>query len=186
MKKMLAAAFASIVLIALTGSSFAEEMKSPKPIVVKDKVTVKATVEAIDHTNRTVALKGPKGNIVTLTVDEAVTRFNTMKVGDTVTAEYFESVAYEIQKPGTVAAPDTLTAAGTKIPGVKPGGTVTNTSVTTVTITAIDMATPAVTVKTSDGAIMSFRVRHKENLDGVKVGDRVQVTQTAALMIAVD
>jgi hypothetical protein len=54
-----------------------------------------------------------------------------------------------------------------------------------VTITAIDHETPAVTIKTSDGAIQSYRVRNKKNLEGVKVGDKVQVTKTAALMIAV-
>ena len=47
----------AILIEALTGAVLAAEVKTPKPIVVKDKVTVKATVEAIDHTNRTVTLK---------------------------------------------------------------------------------------------------------------------------------
>ena len=38
---------------------------------MKDKVTVHATIEAIDSTNRTVVLKGPKGDLQTLVVDEA-------------------------------------------------------------------------------------------------------------------
>jgi hypothetical protein len=183
MKKMLAATL-GLAFVTIVGR-FAQASETPKPIVLKDKVSVKATVEAIDHTNRTVTLKGPKGNLVTLEVDPAVTRFDAMKVGDTVSAQYYESVAYEIQKPGAVAAPDTVTAGGGKISGDKPGGAVMEKSVTTVTITAIDLATPAVTIRTSDGAIESHRVRDVKNLEGVKVGDKVQVTQTAALMIAV-
>jgi hypothetical protein len=186
MKNKLPVAFVCALCLALAGSVPAEETKTPKPVVVKDKMTLKATVEAIDHTNRTVTLKGPKGNLVTLTVDEAVTRFDAMKVGDKVTADYYEQVVYEIQKPGATAAPDSLTAAAGKTSGAKPGGAVVASTVTTVTIMAIDHETPAVTIRTSDGAIQSFRVRNKKNLEGVKVGDNVQVTETAALMIAVE
>jgi hypothetical protein len=186
MKKLIAATSVVAVIVALTGLSVAGEATTPKPIVVKDKVSVTATVEALDKTNRMVTLKGPQGNLVTLAVDESVKRFDAMKVGDKVKADYFESVAYEIQKPGAVAAPDTVTTSGGKITGEKPGGAIMETHVTTVTITAIDKETPAVTIKTSDGAIQSYRVRDRKNLEGVKVGDKVQVTKTAALMIAVE
>jgi hypothetical protein len=54
-----------------------------------------------------------------------------------------------------------------------------------VTIQAIDLATPAVTVKTAGGDILSVRVRHKQNLKNVKVGDVVVVTHTKALVISV-
>jgi Cu/Ag efflux protein CusF len=183
---MFAAAFVVAAVMATTVSVLATEPTAPKPIVVKDKVTVKATIEAIDTTNRTVTLKGPKGNLLTLTVDESVDRFNAMKVGDRVKADYYESVAYEVQKPGAAAPPDTITAGAGRLSGEKPGGAVMETTVTTVTIEAIDLETPAVTIRTSDGATQSFRVRKRKNLEGVKVGDRVQVTQTSALMIAVE
>jgi hypothetical protein len=164
----------------------AADTAAPKTISVHDQVTLKATVEAIDHTNRTVDLKGPKGNVVTLEVDPSVTRFDAMKVGDVVTVHYYESVAYEIQKPGTPAAPDTITDSAGKLSGEKPGGGAMVRSVRTVTIEAIDMATPAVTIKTADGQKISLRVREKNHLAQVKVGDKVKVTETAALMISVD
>jgi len=192
MKSMLAAAFV-IAAVASTGVSVraaAPEAKAapatPKPIVVKDKISVTATIEAIDKTNRTVMLKGPKGNLLELTVDESVTRFDALKVGDTIKADYYEQVAYEVQKPGAPVAPDTVTAGGGKLTGEKPGGAVMRQTVTTVTIMEIDMETPAVTIRTSDGQILSFRVRKRQNLEGVKVGDKVQVTQSSALMIGVE
>jgi len=192
MKRILAAVFVLAAVATMGVSALAAEPEAkaapatPKPIVVKDKITVTATIEAIDHTNRTVTLKGPKGNLMDLTVDEAVTRFDALKVGDTVKADYYEQVAYEVQKPGAPVAPDTITAGGGKLTGDKPGGAILKQTVTTVTIMAIDMETPAVTIKTSDGSIQSFRVRKRKNLDGVKVGDKVQVTQTSALMIGVE
>jgi hypothetical protein len=183
---MFAAVFAVAVVMATTVSVLAAEPTAPKPIVVHDKLTVKATVEAIDKTNRSVTIKGPKGNLVTLTADEGVTRFDALKVGDKITAEYYESVVYEVQKPGAAVAPDTITTGEGKLTGEKPGGAVTEKTVTTVTIEAIDMETPAVTIRTSDGSVQSFRVRKRKNLEGVKVGDKVQVTQTSALMVSVE
>ena len=186
MRKSLIAAFAAALFIAVTGSALADETPAPKPIVVKDKVTVKAVVESIDRASRTLTLKGPKGEPLTLVVDESVTRFDNMKVGDTVNAQYFESVAYDIKRPGAPVPPDTVTDSGGKFSGEKPGGALMTKTVTTVTIQAIDLATPAVTVKSSDGQISNHRVRERKNLIGVKVGDQVTVTQTAALMIAVE
>ena len=189
MKRTLAAAFVVAAVATADVSVFAAEPEAsatPKPIVVKDKITVTATIEAIDKTNRTVMLKGPKGNLLELTVDPAVTRFDALKVGDTVKTDYYEQVVYELQKPGAVAAPDTVTAGGGKLTGAKPGGAIVKETVTTVTIMAIDMETPAVTIRTSDGQVLSFRARNRKNHEGVKVGDKVQVTQTSALMIAVE
>jgi len=192
MKRILTAVFV-LAAVATTGASArAAEPEAKavpaahKPIVVKDKITVTATIEAIDKTNRTVMLKGPKGNLLELTVDPSVTRFDALKVGDTVKTDYYEQVVYEVQKPGAAAAPDTVTAGGGKLSGEKPGGAVMKQTVTTVTIMEIDTETPAVTIRTSDGQVLSFRVRNRKNLEGVKVGDKVQVTQTSALMISVD
>lgn len=186
MKTTFAALGPFALFVALTGSALAAETAAPQPIVVKDELTVKATVAAIDHANRTVSLRGPEGNVVTLVVDDNVTRFDQLKVGDTVTAHYYESVAYQILKPGIPAPPDTVTDGGGKFVGDKPGGVVVSKSVRTVTIEAIDLATPAVTVKASDGTVASYRVRHVEYLKDLKVGDQVTIRKTAGLMIAVD
>jgi ABC-type Fe3+-hydroxamate transport system substrate-binding protein len=189
MKSTRVAALASFLFISLTGLALAADPAAPaaqKPIVVSDKVTVKATVEAIDHTNRVVALKGPQGNIVELSVDDSVKRFDNLKIGDVVTASYYESVAYDIKKPGTPVGVDTITTQNGKYTGAKPGGGVTDTTVSTVTITAIDASIPAVTFRTSDGAIETRRVIHTQYLKDIKVGDVVVVTKKKALMISVE
>jgi len=55
-----------------------------------------------------------------------------------------------------------------------------------VTIKAIDLSIPSVTITTEDGSTMSFKVEDKKNLTGVKAGDKVQITYTRALAISVE
>ena len=186
MKTTCAAALASALMIVAAGSAVASDAPPAKPIVVSDKIAVKATVVAIDEATRMVDLKGPQGNIVHVYADEAVTRFPNLKVGDIVNATYYESVAYDIKKPGTPAALDTVTTQTGKYTGAKPGGGVTETTVSTVTITAIDPSVPAVTIRTNDGQIQNFRVRNPQYLKDVKVGDVVVVTKKQALMISAE
>ncbi len=177
------------LVLAVTGAAAApaaDETKQPKPITVSEKVTMKATVEAIDKTNRLVTVKGPKGQIVALAVDESVQRFDQIKVGDQITAKYYESVVVEIHKPGDTPKPDTMVAGVGTLEGTKPAGGVAAQTVTTVTIEAIDLDTPAVTVKKADGTSLSFRVKHKKYLKEVKVGDQVTITQTSGLMVEVE
>jgi len=171
--------------LALSGVALAEESKQPKPIKVSDKVTVKATVEAIDKTNRTVTLKGPKGNLITMPVDDAVQRFDQLKVGDVITAKYYESVVVEVQKPGAAPVADATMGGIAALPGAKPGGAGATQTTTSVTILAIDPETPAVTIRASDGSELSFRVKNKKYLKDLKVGDTVMITQTQGLMIEV-
>ena len=67
----------------------------------------------------------------------------------------------------------------------KPGGTISQTQVATVTIASIDMTTPSVTVTTQDGKTISMLVHDPANLTGLKVGDVVQITYSQALAISV-
>jgi hypothetical protein len=60
---------------------------------------VTAKVEAIDPQKRTVTLRGPQGNVVTLKVDEQAKKFDHVKVGDEVVVRHTEAVAITAQKP---------------------------------------------------------------------------------------
>jgi len=57
-------------------------------------------IEAIDKTARLVTLKDKDGEVETIYCGPEVKRFDELKVGDTVTFRYHESVAYAIRKPG--------------------------------------------------------------------------------------
>jgi Cu/Ag efflux protein CusF len=157
-----------------------------KPVTESAVAEVTATIEAIDHANRVITLKDKDGNTETIMAGPQLKRFDELKVGQKVTFRYHESVVFQIRKPGEAAAP---TAAGQETlvrgEGAKPSATVSRQDTATVTVKSIDLATPAVTVATGDGHLLSMKVNDKKNLDGVKVGDRVEITYTQALAIAV-
>lgn len=145
---------------------------------------VTAKIVAIDPDSRIVTLQDAQGNVDSLKVGPAVTRFDALKVGDTVTFRYQESVAYQIAKPGT-AAPASQAPAMVPAPGTKPGGTLSRTLTALVTVEKIDATVPSVTVKTQDGHTITMLVNDKANLTGVNVGDMVQITYSQELTISV-
>jgi Cu/Ag efflux protein CusF len=148
-------------------------------------VEVTATVEAIDHANRIVTLRNADG-VVELGVGPEIKRFDELKVGDKITFTYMESVLAEIHK---AAASDKGPASSdpqvTRGKGPRPSGMVSQTQKATVTIQAIDANVPSVKVQTADGQSLSFKVQDKAKLTGLKVGDKVDITYTEALMVSV-
>ncbi len=152
----------------------------PKPIT--DSVTVTATVEAIDKTNRLITLKGPEGKLVTVSADTAMKRFDQLKVGDRIRATYYESLAISVRKPGDPAPKAYDTAYG-RLPGDKPGATGVIKETVTVTVLAVDKPNKSVTVKRQDGSELSMRVENPEYLAAVKPGDTVDVTYARGLLL---
>jgi Cu/Ag efflux protein CusF len=148
-------------------------------------VTETAVIVAIDSTHRLITLKGDNGITETLYAGPEVQRFSELKVGDKVTFKFQESVCYAIQQPGD-KPPAREKSAVVRSAGPKPGGTISQEMTTVVTIQAIDLSVPSITVKTEKGEIMSFKVEDTSNLTGVKVGHKVQVTYTLALAVSVE
>ena len=136
-------------------------------------VTATFTIAAIDHAARIVTLMDKNGNYDEILCGPDVQRFDALKVGDTVTFTYVESVVSAIHRPepGTPAKP-AASAGITRTPGASPGGTVSQQKTVLVTIAAIDAKTPAVTITTEQGHKMSFKVENAKNLEGYKVGTR--------------
>jgi Cu/Ag efflux protein CusF len=178
MKKTLAAL---AVVAALPALALAQ-----KPVTQTDAVELTTKIEAIDHTARLLTLKDPDGTMETIYCGPEVKRFDELKVGDTVTFKYYESIAYAIRKPGQPSGlPAPSGPSVTRSQGPKPGGTIAKQETATVTLKAIDPKVPSVTVLTEDGRTTSFKVDDKKNLEGVKVGDKVEITYTQAVMVSV-
>jgi len=149
-----------------------------------ESVTMKASIEALDKTARTLTLKGPRGNLVTLQAGQDFKRFDQLKVGDVVTATFTLAIAARIRKPGDPEpkeVKESLTPLTEKV-----GAKAYAEQTITVSIEEIDRTAPSVTVKTSDGRVLSFRVKNAANLQGLKVGDQVDVTVGLGLLLSVD
>ena len=76
--------------------------------------TETATVEAIDHGRREVTLKEANGLYSTVMVPADNKKFDTIKVGDKVTARYYDNVVIRVKHPGEKSV-DSDTAAVTGV-----------------------------------------------------------------------
>jgi Cu/Ag efflux protein CusF len=145
-------------------------------------VTTTVTITAIDQATRSITLRAANGDEDTFTVGPDVRRFNELKVGDRIRATYHESLVFQLRKPGETSTPSGGTVAGGRIREV-PGGAMGAQQTTTVTVKAVDMSAPSITVVTSDGRTMTRKVQDRKNLEGVNPGDRIDVTYTQALIV---
>ena len=160
-------------------------LASAQPSVTKSNtVRGTATIQAIDSTTRSITLKTKDGSEETFKAGPEITRFNELKVGDTLEVTYVESLVMRVQKPGEAPAATTGDAAMTRNAG-RPGATLGAQVSTTVTVKAVDLAVPSITVLTEDGRTVTRKVEDKKNLNGVKVGDKIAITYTEALLMSV-
>ena len=170
-------------MIALLGLAFIAAPAHAQ-ISESESVTMRASIEALDKTARTLTLKGPRGNLVTLQAGEDFKRFDQLKVGDVVTATFTLAVAARIRKPGDPQpkeVKESLTPLTEKV-----GAKAYAEQTITVSVEEIDRTVPSVTVKTPDGRVLSFRVKNVANLKDLKVGDQVDVTVGLGLLLSVD
>jgi hypothetical protein len=167
----------------------------PSPGVLsqmKTMVTKTATVDAIDATSRTVTVSFPSGLSEVVSVGPDVKRFSEVKVGDKIEMRYYESVVLQIRKPADAgsgapsASPTTSdSSAATAGTGPRPGGTAARQRKATVAVLAIDRAAPSITVKTTAGHTVTRKVNDAKNLDGLAVGDKIDITYTEAMLVHV-
>ena len=147
-------------------------------------VEITATVTKINHKTRAVTLKASDGQEYSFVAGDAVKNLAQVKTGDVVTAAYTEALVYEVKKGGK-AGTETAVAGGTAASGKKPAGAIGQQTTVTVKIAAIDAKVPSVTFKGPAGNTRTLKVLHPEKLQGVSVGDTVEITYTEALAIKV-
>ena len=147
--------------------------------------TETATVEAIEASSRTITLKKPDGTFVQTVAGPDIKRFAEIKVGDKVNARFYENVVVRMKRPGE---PDVDSSTGGTTPSqqVLPGGTRATQRTVTATIAAIDMNTPTITFTGPNGWKYTSRVQDKAILANVKVGDRVDVVWTDAMLLSIE
>ncbi len=145
--------------------------------------TMTATVESIEQASREVTLKKPDGTYVVVAVPESVDRFSQLKIGDKVTAHYYENMVLRLKAPGEKDV-DAGAASRTPAAGAKPNGTLATQRTITATITDIDRSVPSITFSGPNGWKYSSRVEDKKALAKVKVGDKVDITWTEAMLVS--
>lgn len=189
MKKLLVLLTAVVFGTTLAFGAMAGEKgkdKDAKPSGIKERaLEMTATVQAIDLAKRVVTLKGEKGNVFDLKVGEEAKNLPQVKVGDLVTIKYYESLAFEVTKPGQAVAVGATAGVASAKPGEKPAGVAAGQVTITATVEAIDAKNHYVTLKDPEGKTKEIKVKDPKNLVNVKVGDQVAITYTEALGIEV-
>jgi Cu/Ag efflux protein CusF len=174
-----------MILAAAALAAFAAPAAAQTKTLPGEMKTATATVESIEKSTREVTIKDDKGLYHTIEVPKDNTRFDAIKVGDKVTARYYDNVVLRVKAPGEKDA-DSSTAGLTQSATAKPGGTVATQRTITATITEIDQKVPSITFTGPHNWKYSSRVEDKAALSKVKVGDKVDIVWTEAVMISLD
>ena len=114
-----------------------------------------------------------------------IKRFAEVKVGDKVNVRYYENVVIRLKRPGE---PDVAsgTRGTTGSEQALPGGTRAKQVTITATITAIDPNTPSITFTGPNGWKYTSKVQDTAALAKVKVGDKVDIVWTEAMLVSVE
>lgn len=157
----------------------------PEGEAVVSSTEVTATVVSVDQKTREVTLRKEDGTEYSFVAGDAVKNLAQVAKGDVVVATYTEAIAYEVKKGGQTVGAQTTVGAKAAEQGEKPAAAVGQKTTVTVTITAIDLKVPSVTFKGPQGNTRTIKVRYPEKLQGVNVGDTVELTYAEALAIRV-
>lgn len=185
---MFAIVLGAVSLACSTTHETASSQPPPSGVISEGTVTATATVEKIDVAKRLVTLRNADGQLVELQADESVRNLPQVKKGDRVVVTYFESLAYEVSKPGGAATPGTTGAkqVARAEPGSKPGAVAARQVEVTSTIEAIDKKASMVTLKSAEGKSTPIKVKDPSRLDHVRVGDLVTLTYSQAIAVKVE
>jgi hypothetical protein len=171
-------AAAALVAIATTASAQTKTIRS-------EMRTETGTVEAVEVASRTFTIKKADGTFVTVVAGPEIKRFEEVKVGDKVNARYYDNVVVRLKKPGESEV-DNAAKATTGSEQALPGGTKAKQRTITATISAIDPAVPSITFTGPNGWKYTSKVQDTEALAKVKVGDKVDITWTEAVLVSVE
>ena len=180
--------FAVLGLALITNIVMGQSGEERRPPRAKwNRVVIEARVEAIDMEKREATLRGPNGNLLSVVVDERVTRLKEIEVGDIVSAEYWEFIVAEFRNP-TPEEEETpllvLTEAGKAPEGMPPGAAVGAVVQAVVTIEIINRPDMEVTIKGPRGNYLSIAVADKALIERLHVGEVVIMTYGEAVVLS--
>jgi Cu/Ag efflux protein CusF len=152
-------------------------------------VSVAATVKTINQETRQVTLADELGKETSFVVDKRVERLGEISVGDTVTADYYLSLAFELREPTAEerANPLQIDQDSARAPKeVAPAGAAARVIKAVCTIEGLDRPTETVTLMGPLGGLNVVKVRDLAILPKLAIGQSVVVTYTEALVIALE
>ncbi len=148
--------------------------------VVTHETVTTATVDRIDQSARTVTLRTKDNTTQSLVVDPSVKEFDGLKTGDRVTVTWVESAVVQVRRGAKLAEVRDSTEEAKKA-----DPTVVQQVRGIVTVEDVDPQGLFITYRTADGRKMTRPVPDKKLVEGLRHGDRVEVTLTRARAISI-
>jgi hypothetical protein len=180
MKRLVVGLVAAAGLVAMAHPAVAQSKT-----VRSEMRTETGTIEAIDAASRTLTIKKADGTFVTTVAAPDIKRFDELKMGDTINVRYYDNVIIRVKQPGESEVLSGVKGT-TGSEQVLPGGTRAKQVTITATITDIDPAAPSITFTGPNGWKYSSKVQDTEALAKVKVGDKVDIVWTEAMLVSVE
>ncbi len=169
----------AIVLTTLAAGASAQVSKTVPGV----RETLTVTVDSIERASRVVTIRKPDGTYGVFSVPADVKRFDTLKVGDKITATYYENITLRLKAPGE--KPVDSETGGVTPSANRNAATAAVQRTITATITNVDMKVPSIAFSGPNGWNYSTRVQDKDTLAKVKAGDKVDITWTEAAIISI-
>jgi hypothetical protein len=144
--------------------------------------TTTAKVDRIERSSRVVTFRSDGNVLQDVYVDPSFTAFNDLRVGDVVTVRYTESVIVQLRPNARLTDVQDTTEQAKKAGDPN----VVQQLKTVVTIENIDSQGLFVTYRTSDNMKAVRHVQDKKLLEGIRPGDRVEVTVTRARALSIE
>jgi hypothetical protein len=147
--------------------------------------TMTVVVEGIEQSTRSVTVRKPDGSHEMFNMPKEIKRFDTLKVGDRISATYYDNVVLQLKQPGSK---DNNSSASSvrKADDGRAAVTASHQRTITATIVAIDPKVPTITITGPNGYKFTSKVQDREALSKVKVGDRLDITWTEAVVVSIN
>ena len=183
--------YLSIVALLLSATAIwaaDEDVMVEKPsFSASQSMTISAVVEAIDHETRVVTLRKPDGEAITFTASDEARNLGQVEVGDTLIAEYTETLSIVvIENEGMEANEAEVSAMARTDEGEMPGFAAMEARVITATVEEINLEMNTFKLKGPDGTVNEYVARNPENLKRAAVGDLVVISITESIAITVE
>lgn len=161
-------------------------------IPTSESATIQAKITAINPQTRVVTLREGSGTTVSVVAGPAV-RLNLLKVGDTVNAQYYRSVAFLVTRSrggnGTPSAPDNQIRQVLAQPVQAPGGVGISLTKISGTVVGVDLAAHSIdVVNPSGGGIYTIDVTDPSRiamLPQLQIGDTITAVISEALAVSI-
>jgi len=190
LSKSLRTIFASCVAIALVSAPvYAEETAPAEDTARVMGVSLEAEITAIDYETREVSLRGPQGNIITITAREQVARLEDFAVGDTIVTTYIASLEGELRTPTEeeLANPWVEVDGAAKAPeDVDPGVIAGRVIRAVCTLEGMNRLLGTITVKDPRGKYHVIGDVEPEKMEGVVLGATLVLVYTEAMAMTLE